>query len=450
MNVMPDGPEAGNDDYLVSKRAAWFAFAMTFGLMLFDYIDRQVIVSLFPHIKAEWHLSDKELGSLVSIISIVVGVGGIPVALLADRVSRVKSIVVMATIWSLATISCMFTRNYGQLFTARALVGLGETGYGSVGAALISTLFPKRLRSTVLGAFFAAASFGAVLGVILGGEIAAHWGWKAAFGVVGVPGLVLALLYLFVRDYKTVALTPKSQVSQASRQSLGGTLKHIFGTLAHTPTLLWACVAGAMQLVTMSAVSAWLPSFLNRFEGMTPAAAAKHTALVILVSAFGVIIWGVVVDRLARRQPRNKLPLLSVLCVAAAAIFMVAFGGGYTGDAQFKLIVLGGFFMTSIMGVITGVAMDVIHPGMRSTGAAVLAVILNLLGLAVGPFLTGVLSDKWGLQQALAVIPLASLLAAVLFIVAMRTYDADVAKISDVKLDVAPPLAGHLSTGAAA
>src|SRR5574337_314041 len=260
MNVIPDGLEAGGDDYLISKRQAWFAFAMTFGLMLFDYIDRQVIVSLFPHIKAEWGLSDKELGSLVSIISIVVGVGGIPVALLADRVSRVKSIVVMSTVWSLATISCMFTASFGQLFAARAVVGAGETGYGSVGAALISTLFPKRLRSTVLGAFFAAASLGAVLGVVLGGVIAAHWGWKAAFGVVGVPGLVLALLYLFVRDYKTVALTPKvsqvSMVSQASRQSLGGTLKHIFGTLARTRTLLWACVAGAMQLVTMSAVTA--------------------------------------------------------------------------------------------------------------------------------------------------------------------------------------------------
>lgn len=454
MNVIPDGLEAGGDDYLISKRQAWFAFAMTFGLMLFDYIDRQVIVSLFPHIKAEWGLSDKELGSLVSIISIVVAVGGIPVALLADRMSRVKSIVVMSTVWSLATISCMFTANFGQLFAARAVVGAGETGYGSVGAALIATLFPKRLRSAVLGAFFAAPSLGMVLGVMLGGVIAAHWGWKAAFGVVGVPGLVLALLYLFVRDYKTVALTPKgsqgSLVSQASRQSLGGTLKHIFGTLARTPTLLWVCIAGAMQLVTASAVMSWLPSYLNRFHGMTPAAAGKQTALVILIAALGVVLWGIVVDRLARRKPRNKLPLLSVLCVATAVIFMVAFGGPFTGDAQFKLIELGGFFMTAIMGVIVGIAMDVIHPGMRSTGAAVLSLFLNLLGLAVGPFLAGVLSDQWGLQQALAFIPLFSVLAAALFIVAMRSYDADVAQISDVKLDVAPPVTGQLSTGAAA
>jgi MFS family permease len=164
-----DDRPGGADDYLVSKRQAWFAFAMTFGLMLFDYIDRQVIVSLFPHLKAEWNLSDKQLGALVSIISIVVAVGGIPVALIADRFSRVKSVVAMAVTWSVATIACMFTTSYGQLFAARAMVGVGETGYGSVGAALIASLFPHRLRSALLGAFFAAASIGSVLGVLLGG-----------------------------------------------------------------------------------------------------------------------------------------------------------------------------------------------------------------------------------------------------------------------------------------
>jgi MFS family permease len=340
----------------------------------------------------------------------------------------------------------MFTANYSQLFAARAMVGAGETGYGSVGAALISTLFPKRLRSTVLGAFFAAGSLGSVLGVFLGGLIAAKWGWKAAFGVVGVPGLALALLYLFVRDYKTVALTPKlNSVSQ----SVGGAINHIFGALLHTRTLLWVCIAGAMQLVTMSAVTSWMTSFLNRFHGMAPADAAKHTALVILASATGVLFWGVVVDRLARRKPRNKLPGLSLLCVATSVIFMLAFSGIYTGDAQFNLIVLGGFFMNSIIGVVTGVVMDVTHPSMRATGAALLAVILNLLGLALGPFLTGVLSDQWGLQQALAVVPLFSVLAAVLFVIAMRSYDADVARVSDVKVDVAPPLTGNLSTSTA-
>ena len=150
------------DRYLIGPRAAWFAFAMTVALMIFDYVDRQVIVSLFPHLKEEWGLSDKQLGGLVSIVSITVAIGGIPVALVADRFSRVKSIVVMASAWSLATISCMFARGYGALFAARAVVGLGEAGYGSVGAGLIASHFPARMRGTLMAGFFATASIGSV------------------------------------------------------------------------------------------------------------------------------------------------------------------------------------------------------------------------------------------------------------------------------------------------
>jgi MFS family permease len=422
------------DTYLIGKRQAWFAFAMTFALMLFDYIDRQVIVSLFPHIKVEWNLSDKQLGALVSIISIVVAIGGIPVALLADRMSRVKSIFIMATTWSVATISCMFAGSYGQLLAARAVVGAGETGYGSVGAALISTLFPKRLRGALLGAFFAAASLGSVLGVVLGGVIAAKWGWKSAFGVVGVPGLVLALLYLLVRDYKTVTLTP--QLEQVT-QTLGATLRHIFGTLVKTRTLLWVCVGAAMQLIVVSAVWSWLPSYLNRFYGVVPEAAAKQAAVVVLIGALGSVVWGYVVDHLALRRPRNKLPALAVLCLISMAIFLTAFAGMQPGDMQFRLVLLGGFFMTCTVGVVSGVVIDVIHPGVRSTGSAVLSLFQNLFGLAIGPFLVGALSDMWGLQQALAVIPCFSVLAALAFIRTARSYDADVAKVAGVALAVA-------------
>jgi MFS family permease len=427
----PAQPQA--EGYLLSRGQAWFAFAMTFGLMLFDYIDRQVIVSLFPHIKSEWNLSDKQLGSLVSIISIVVAIGGIPVALLADRVSRVKSIVVMAGLWSLASISCMFTTSYTQLFVARAVVGAGETGYGSVGAALISTLFPARLRAALLGAFYAAASLGSVLGVVLGGVIAAHWGWKAAFGVVGIPGLVLALLYLFVRDYKTVDLTP--QLDKVTR-SFGATLRHIFATLARTRTVLWVCVGAAMQLIVVSAVWAWLPSYLNRFHGMTPEAAATQAAVVVLVGALGSVFWGYVVDRITVRAPRLKLTALALLCVVTMGVFLAAFAGMPPGPAQFRLVLLGGFFMTCTVGIASGVVIDVVHPGVRSTGSAVLSLFQNLFGLALGPFLVGAMSDQWGLQHALAVAPCFSLLAAAAFMRCGRSYDADVAKVSGVALAV--------------
>ena len=275
---------------------------MTLTLMLFDYIDRQVIVSLFPHMKAEWGLSDKQLGALVSIVSVTVALGALPVALVADRMSRVKSIAVMATAWSLATIACMFTRNFGQLLAARAVVGLGEAGYGSVGAALISSVFPARLRGALLAAFFATASVGSVLGVLLGGFIAAHWGWKAAFGVVGVPGLVFALLYLKVRDYKTVALTPK--LDEATRTT-GSTVAYVAKSLAKTRTMLWVCLGGASQLIVVSAIWSWLPSFLNRFHGLAPEQAAARAALVVLVGALGSVVWGTVTDREVYSVPQN-------------------------------------------------------------------------------------------------------------------------------------------------
>src|SRR6516165_6022618 len=189
------------------RRYAWSVFAILFALMVVDYVDRQVVVSMFPHLKAEWVLSDSQLGALVSIVSITVALGAVPLSLLADRWSRVKSIFFMVLIWSLATISCAFAGSYGQLLGARSAVGLGEAAYGTVGGALLASLFPLRMRSTVLGAFLAAATLGSVLGVMLGGFIAERWGWQAGFGAVGVPGLLLCFVFLLiVRDYKTVAL----------------------------------------------------------------------------------------------------------------------------------------------------------------------------------------------------------------------------------------------------
>src|SRR6187431_540551 len=100
------------DGYLFGPGPAWFAFAMSLALMVMDYVDRQIVVSLFPFIKREWGLSDTQLGSLVSVVSLTVGLGSLPVALFADRVSRVKCIAAMAALWSLATLSCMWTRNF--------------------------------------------------------------------------------------------------------------------------------------------------------------------------------------------------------------------------------------------------------------------------------------------------------------------------------------------------
>src|SRR6188472_1187428 len=161
------------------RRYAWSVFAIVIALMVVDYVDRQVVVSMFAHLKRQWDLSDRQLGALVSVVSVTVALGAVPLSLLADRWSRVKSIFLMALVWSFATIACAFATSYSQLLATRAAVGVGEAAYGTVGAALLASLFPLRMRSTVIGAFLAAGMLGSVLGVVAGGFIAERWGWQA-------------------------------------------------------------------------------------------------------------------------------------------------------------------------------------------------------------------------------------------------------------------------------
>jgi predicted MFS family arabinose efflux permease len=395
---------------------------MTFALMLFDYMDRQVIVSLFPHMKTDWGLSDKQLGALVSVVSITVALAGIPVALLADRGSRVRSIVAMAAVWSLASVSCMFTRTYGLLLAARAVVGLGEAGYGSVGAALIASLFPARLRAGLMATFFAAASIGSVLGVLLGGVIAARYGWQTAFGVVGFPGLVLALVYLKVRDYKTVALT--APLSRAA-SSTGNAVRFIAGALVRSRTMAWVCVGDAAQLIVVSALWAWMPSYLSRVQGMPTQQASIKAALVVLCGAFGSMVWGFVVDRAGAYRARNKLHAVAIVCAASLCVLTPAFVVPLAPDVQFLLVAVGGFLATCTAGAISAVVIDVIHPGVRATGASVLSLFRNLFGLAAGPFIAGMLSDAYGLGFAMTITPLFSIVAVACFTIAARSYEGD-------------------------
>ncbi|WP_019449988.1 MFS transporter [Cupriavidus sp. BIS7] len=433
-----DHQVGANDGYITGRTQAWFAFAMTFALMLFDYIDRQVIVSLFPHLKQAWNLSDKQLGGLVSIISVVVALGGLPVALFADRFSRVKSVFVMGAVWSLATVSCMFATSYTQMFAARAMVGAGEAGYGSVGAALIATLFPKRLRSTLLGALFAASSFGAVLGVLLGGIIAAHWGWRAAFGVVGIPGIIVSCLYLLVRDYKTVSLSTSQERGFTALKAGAG---RIVRGLTSSRTVWWTCVGTSLQVVIVSTVWAWLPSYLMRFQGYSGEQAAKQAALVVLLGGLGTVFWGYAVDLCAVRRARNKLLVTALLCLLTFVVLVSAFSGKVDG---FLPIAVGGFCMACTGGVGVGVVLDIMHPALRSTAGAMLSLFQNLFGLAVGPFVAGILSDMYGLQKALEIMPFFGVAAALCYVLAARSYE------SDLQAVVSATKASELEPGASA
>ena len=404
----------------------WAVFAILVALMIVDYVDRQVVVSMFSHLKAEWDLSDRQLGALVSVVSITVAAGALPLSWLADRWSRVRSIFLMALVWSLATIACAFAGSYAHLLGARAIVGLGEAAYGTVGVALLATLFPARLRSTVLGAFLAASMVGSLLGVVLGGVIAERWGWQAGFGVVGVPGLLLAALFVAVaREDRTVH--GASRVPGCVRAGLGDVAR----ALMAPRSVPLACLGAGLQLLAVSTIYAWLPAYLHRYYGYAPDRAGLQAAVVVLAGGLGAVAWSAVADRLGVRNRGARLQVPAGVAIGTALVLGPTFALLPAGPVQFTLLVSGGLLMAGTIGPVAAAVVDVTPPDLRATASAVLAVTQNLIGLAGGPLLTGALSDRYGLSTAMAVVPLACLPAAVLFLAAARSYPCDLRRASE-------------------
>ncbi|CAG9184450.1 Sialic acid transporter NanT [Cupriavidus laharis] len=389
---------------------AWMVFALTFALMLLDFIDRQIVTSMFPYLKADWQLSDKQLGALISAVSLTVALGTIPVALLADRWGRVRIIVTMALTWSGATMACGAAGNYTTMLVARGAVGLGEAGYAPAGAAILAGIFPRRLHSAIFGAFQGAGAVGTILGVWLGGWLATRWGWKAAFGIVGVPGLVLALCYMWVRD--PAQATPARTLTPA--YSFWTALKNGL-ILFKKPIVMWACVGGALQLFTVLSLYSWLPSFIHRSYGVSPEKAGAQAAIVILLGALGTVAWGYAVDRFGQGNSGRRLRVVAIGSLLSGGFLMAAFGLLPVGQSQWLCLMLGGFCMTCSIGAVPAVVMENAEPGLRATSLALVAMAQNLFGQSLGPFTTGALSDTLGLERALSIAAAFAFLAAATF-----------------------------------
>ena len=185
------------------------------------------------------------------------------------------------------------------------------------------------------------------------------------------------------------------------------------------------CVGAGLNLLVVSTAYAWLPSYFNRYYDLAPAQAGVKTALVVVVGGLGTLLWSVVADRLTSRLPRARLLIPAVTAVLTAVFMITAFAALRPGSAQFALIVAGGLFMAGSVGTTDAVIIDVIHPSLRATAVSILSLTRNLFGLAGGPLLTGALSDAYGLPLAMSVVPGFCLLAAVLYLFAARSYEAD-------------------------
>jgi MFS family permease len=394
---------------------AWVVFALTFGLLLSDYMSRQVLNAVFPLLKAEWGLSDTRLGALSGVVSAAVGVLALPLSLLADRFGRLRSLILMAGLWSVATLACALTNDFAGMIAARFLVGVGEAAYGSVGLAVVLSVFPVRMRATISGAFLAGGMVGSVLGISLGGLIAAQLGWRAAFVGMALFGIVLTICYpMVVKDSR---LAP-----------CGSAAKPRLRTLVSSRSVICAYLGSGVQVFISGALLAWLPSYLHRDYDMTVAGAGLVAAIFVLSSAAGMAICGSLSDRIGRDSPQAKLTLAILFCLSCCVLLSTAFFLP-AGLPQLVLIALGMFFGAGTVGPAGAMVANLTPAPLHGSAFGTLSLANNLLGLAPGPIVTGMLADAFGLPVALRLVPLVSLLAAGIFALARRSYQRDLQQL---------------------
>ncbi len=407
----------------IPRRYAWLVFALSFGLLISDYMSRQVLNAVFPLLKGEWALSDAQLGLLSGIVALMVGLLTFPLSLLADRFGRVRSLTLMAILWSLATLGCALAENYQQMFVARFLVGVGEAAYGSVGIAVVLAVFPRQMRATLSAAFISGGMFGSVLGMASGGLLAQHFGWRWAFAGMALFGLLLALLYpLVVRESR---IAPPRQTAGTPPS---GPRRHPLRTLYSTRSVLSAYVGSGLQLFVGGTVIVWMPSYLNRFYAMGTDQAGAVASLIVLCSGTGMVLCGMLSDRLCRDRPDRKISLAISYCLGSCALLSLAFALPF-GLPQLVLICLGMLIAAGTSGPAGAMVANLTHASVHGTAFATLTLANNLLGLASGPLITGKVSDLIGLDHAFQLVPLISLGAAAVFCYAKRHYHNDMASL---------------------
>ncbi len=421
------------DNNGVSKLQAWVLFTMICLLYLSDYASRQCITPMLQMIKTDWLLTDSQLGLLISAVTISVGISTIPIALLADRWGRVKSITLMAFVWCFAVIGCGLAQNFEQMMLARFIMGFGEGAYAAGAAALLCNAFSVEKRAAILGISQSFGMFGSVLGIATGGVLAANYGWHMTFIAIGVPGLLIAVLFPFlVKDYKTVKLQDNTE--KAEKASTGKLFMQIVREIFGSRTGNWIYAGFALQMSLPIVLVAWTSVFLNRYYGMDVKQAASMTAIVVLIAAIGMALGGNIADWLSRKNPKARI-IWPACSAALTGICLLAAFSMPPGPLGLGLIFLGAFFSNGHTGASSAAVLDVTHPAVRATVAGVLVTVGNLVGQTCGPLLVGVMSDTIGLKTALTIIPVAGFLASLCYIFGKSTYLTDMAKWKDMSVD---------------
>lgn len=411
----------------VSPVRARYALGVLFTINLFNYVDRQVISGVLPLVQQDLRLSDTALGWLASAFMILYLAGSVPLGILGDRVARNRLIAVGVGVWSVATFLSGFARSYGQLFAARAVVGIGEASYGPTASAMVSDLFPRERRGFVNALFNAAIPLGGAIGVIAGGLVGSRYGWRVAFLLVGLPSLALTVLAWHLGD---PARGGQDQWPAADRVPPTGLFEGVVG-LFRTPTFVMVCAVGMLVAFAIGAFNHWLPLYLHRVKQFSVAEASFWFGILSATGGFlGVLTGGYVGDMLARRTPAGHLITIGVgflLAAPAAIVMMLAEERAIFLPALFFAVA----FLVLYIGSVNAVIHNVVHPTLRATAVAIFVFVINLGGTALSPAIVGLISDRrQSLQAAMLMLPVLVFFAGLIALAAASVVGADMRRLA--------------------
>ena len=386
-----------------ARHAARYALVLLFSVNLLNYVDRQIIYAIFPLIKAELHLSDTALGFLGSAFMVVYMCSAPLLGWLGDRFSRPRNAAVCWGIQAAATTLCGIATGYGQLLLGRAAIGVGEAGFGTAAPGLLADFFPKERRSRILSLFFLAIPVGSALGYLIGGLLGHHFGWQAAFLIVGIPEFLLILPLWLLREPARGSADGEDP-SPAPLPS--------YTTLLTNRTFVLTTLAMAAMTFAIGGLAQWIPSFLNRVHGLDVARGNTLFGLLTVVAGtIGTLAGGWLGDRLQQRSAGGYFLVSGVGFLIGAPLAALAITTTALPVCLAAMFAAECFLFLNT-GPLNTIIINVTHPSQRSMAFAVNIFFIHLLGDAFSPTLIGWLSDLWGLRQALLATSAAIALAA--------------------------------------
>ncbi len=406
------------------KRASIASLSILTGVNLLNYLDRYVVSALLPQLKrAPMTLDDFELGTLMSGFLIVYLLAAPIFGRLGDRGSRTRPIAIGVFLWSLATGLSGLARNYLQLLGARATVGIGEAAYGTIAPSLLADYFVPRIRGRAFAVFNMAIPVGAALGYIIGGIIAAHYGWRAAFYVAGIPGIVLAWWIWRLPDPPRGA-QDGDEVSAAA--GAGASLAVQPGSWAVYPRLLrqrpylLTVLGYAAYTFALGGLAFWMPTFLERVRGVPAVQATAGFGAIVVVTGFvGTFVGGWLGDYWLKFSRQAYLWMSGWVTVLAVPATYLALASG-TPAVFYAGLVVAELLLFMSTGPINTAIVNLVSPAERACAVALSIFVIHALGDVISPSIIGGVSDMTSLGAAVMIVPFAVVVSGVLWLLAAR------------------------------